>query len=62
MNICPKCNQEHNKPGIFCSRKCANSRTHSKETKSKISSSRKGISTRKTPMTRAEATKEQRSY
>lgn len=26
MKICPKCKAEHNKPGIFCSRPCANSR------------------------------------
>lgn len=26
MKICPKCSAEHNKPGTFCSRKCANSR------------------------------------
>lgn len=26
MKICPKCNKEHQKTGIFCSRSCANSR------------------------------------
>jgi hypothetical protein len=26
MNVCPKCNKEHEKPGKFCSRSCANSR------------------------------------
>ena len=26
MKTCPKCKTEHNKPGIFCSRTCANSR------------------------------------
>lgn len=31
MKQCPKCNSLHNKPGIFCSRKCANSRVFSKE-------------------------------
>lgn len=31
MKICPKCNAEHVKPGIFCSRPCANSRTWSDE-------------------------------
>ena len=32
MKYCPKCNAIHNKPGLFCCRKCANSRTFSKET------------------------------
>lgn len=32
MKICPKCGTEHSKPGKFCSRKCANSRTFSEET------------------------------
>lgn len=36
---CPKCGTEHSKPGIFCSRICANSRVHSAETKKKISNS-----------------------
>lgn len=26
MSICPKCQSLHEKPGIFCSRKCGNSR------------------------------------
>lgn len=26
MKKCPKCNIDHKKPGVFCSRKCANSR------------------------------------
>lgn len=30
MKYCPKCNEKHSKPGIFCSRVCANSRTFSK--------------------------------
>lgn len=33
---CPKCNSEHEKLGIFCSRSCANSRVVSKETRIKI--------------------------
>lgn len=33
MKTCPKCNTEHNRPGTFCSRSCANSRTFSKESK-----------------------------
>ena len=31
MKICPKCNTQHEKPGIFCSRSCANSRTWTPE-------------------------------
>jgi len=31
MKSCPKCNEQHNKPGIFCTRKCANSRSWSDE-------------------------------
>jgi arsenate reductase-like glutaredoxin family protein len=54
MKVCPKCNAEHNKLGTFCSRSCANTRTHSKETREKLSLSRKGIATRKTPITQEE--------
>jgi hypothetical protein len=36
--LCPKCHTTHNKPGIFCSRKCANSRTITEEHKYKTSS------------------------
>lgn len=35
--LCPKCNSSHSKPGIFCSRKCANSREFSEEAKAKKS-------------------------
>ena len=35
--LCPKCGINHEKPGIYCSRECANSRKHSIETKLKIS-------------------------
>jgi Zn finger protein HypA/HybF involved in hydrogenase expression len=35
MKTCPKCNNEHNKKGKFCNRRCANSRTFSEETKEK---------------------------
>ena len=44
MKNCPKCNNEHNKPGIFCSRSCANSRTWSDETNLKRSITSKSIS------------------
>ena len=31
MKQCPKCNKEHQKTGLYCSRSCANSREWSKE-------------------------------
>ena len=41
--ICPKCQTPHNKTGIFCSRKCANSRgTRTEDFKLKVSSKLKG--------------------
>ena len=42
MKTCPKCNILHSKAGTYCSRKCANGRIHSEETKNKISSAIKG--------------------
>jgi hypothetical protein len=41
MKSCPKCNTEHNKSGIYCSRSCANSRTFSDATNKKRSESNK---------------------
>lgn len=41
MKICPKCNIEHEKPGTYCSRSCANSRSWSEEDKIKKSNSAK---------------------
>lgn len=41
MKNCPKCNTPHSKPGIFCSRSCANARVHSTETRAKISKTAK---------------------
>ena len=35
MKVCPKCGISHSKSGRFCSRKCANSRVFSDETKEK---------------------------
>ena len=35
LKVCPKCNTEHNKPGLYCSRSCANSRSFSEEAKAK---------------------------
>lgn len=37
MKICPKCNKEHNKPGVYCCRSHANGRKHSDDTKNNIS-------------------------
>lgn len=37
MKYCPKCNVEHSKAGIFCSRACANSRIFSEESINKKS-------------------------
>lgn len=37
MKKCPKCNVDHEKPGIFCSRKCANSRIATDESNQKRS-------------------------
>lgn len=42
MKVCPKCESEHDKPGTFCSRKCANSRIFSEEAKRKKSQANKG--------------------
>lgn len=42
MKECPKCGFMHNKSGIFCSRRCANARVHSVETKQKISNALSG--------------------
>jgi hypothetical protein len=35
MKLCPRCNIEHNKPGTYCSRSCANSRIFTEESKRK---------------------------
>lgn len=37
MKKCPKCNANHDKPGRYCSRPCANSRTWSDSHKKKLS-------------------------
>ncbi len=37
LKICPKCGVEHSKPGIFCSRSCANSREQTNEIRLKKS-------------------------
>lgn len=43
MKICPKCRKEHEKPGQFCSRTCANSRTFSPESIKKKSEANKRV-------------------
>ena len=35
MKLCPKCNVQHEKSGIYCCRSCANSRTFTSETNDK---------------------------
>jgi 5-methylcytosine-specific restriction endonuclease McrA len=42
MKTCPKCNIEHIKPGTYCSRTCANSRTWSEEINAKRSAKMAG--------------------
>jgi len=37
MKICPKCGDEHQKKGVYCSRPCANSRIFTEEAKRKKS-------------------------
>jgi hypothetical protein len=39
MKECPRCSTEHNKPGIYCCRSCANVRNHNEDTKKKIGNS-----------------------
>ena len=41
MKSCPKCETEHDKPGIFCSRACANSRQWTEEHKKVFSEKQK---------------------
>lgn len=41
MKTCPKCKTEHNNKGLFCGRKCANSRTFTAETNLKKSAANK---------------------
>ena len=58
IKICPKCQNEHAKSGIFCSRSCANSRgPRSNDFKNKVSKKLKGVkpsaeSTRKSILAR----------
>ena len=34
---CPKCQAKHNKRGVYCSRSCGNQKSHTEETKIKLS-------------------------
>ena len=43
MKTCPKCSIDHDKPGVFCSRKCANGRRFSAESIAKKSASAKAF-------------------
>jgi hypothetical protein len=43
MKLCPKCGASHLKPGIFCSRKCANSREWSSAQKEERSKQLKDV-------------------
>lgn len=54
MKTCPKCNIEHNKPGTYCSRSCANTRVHTEESKQKIGSAVKNSPIKRRPMTAEE--------
>ena len=49
MKQCPKCNKEHEKPGLYCSRSCANSREWSKEINKKRSAKLAGRKTNRGP-------------
>ncbi len=56
MKICPhpSCGKEHNKPGKFCCRSCANARVFSEETKRKQSIASKKWAASLSPEQRAE--------
>lgn len=41
MKACPKCNVQHSKPGVFCSRSCANSKQWSESSNLKRSNTLK---------------------
>lgn len=42
MKICPKCGNEHDRTGLFCSRSCANSRERPQELRDRLSLANKG--------------------
>lgn len=52
MKICPKCQTPHNKKGVNCSRKCANSRVWSDEVNKQRSERLKGTTMIKTEESR----------
>ena len=49
MKLCPKCDVQHNKPGVFCSRSCANSRIFSEDSRRLKSESQKLALAKKSP-------------
>lgn len=55
MKQCPKCKIEHQKPGLYCSRACANSRVFSETAKHKKSLAMKGKLTARSPYDRDKA-------
>ena len=46
MKNCPKCNTVHEKPGVFCSRQCANSRQWTQEHRQVFSEKQKDYMSR----------------
>lgn len=57
MKICPKCSEQHTKPGTFCSRTCANSREWSDESNRLRSSTAKSTASQRSPDQRQEMTR-----
>ena len=49
MKTCPKCDTEHNKSGMYCSRSCANSRIFTEESNLKRSNALKGRTSTRGP-------------
>lgn len=43
MKICPKCKNKHQATGVYCTRKCANSRVFTKEAREKKSIANKKV-------------------
>ena len=62
MKICPKCQTLHEKPGIFCSRKCANARVFTKETNLKRGASVKATAAKMDKALVGEAVKRGSKY
>ena len=59
MKICQKCQKEHEKPGRFCSRSCANSRVFTAEAiQKKSDANKKSCNSRKARQQRSKLTKD----